>query len=464
MKLLLQKKYSDILQQPINQIYQELKAVNREVFADNERIVFIDDVADCPQKAHMVEYIKQILKHLDVDKFFVQTVNSGSKEIQNPTNYAIPDTICMTPWLSLEVEVDSKLHRCCLWDRKDGTTSDSIVEYFESSEQQKLKQDFLNGKKPSACYKCWQVESAGGTSKRLNDNYVFREHKFDIDYNDTATSKIVNLDIKLGNKCNLACRICSSRCSSTWAKYDSAVNVEFDWLENESSNFWSDIIAISKDVKYITFAGGEPLLDKTHRKLLQYFIDQNLSKDIALHYNTNGTVFADFLFDYWDQFKTVELSFSIDNIGKQFEYERYGIPWDTVNSNISKYVSNSKYILNLYSTVNALNLASSFSLYKYAKDLNIDIIFQLLESPEFLSICNLPKSVKYAIRDKLLQVDDKDFLKKIQPFVSIMIQTEDRPTDIVEGLGNQDKLRNQKFSDYYPELFELIDQETSKCP
>ena len=96
--------------------------------------------------------------------------------------------------------------------------------------------------------------------------------------------------------------------------------------------------------------------------------------------------------------------------------------------------------------------------------MNIDIIFQLLESPEFLSICNLPKSVKYAIRDKLLQVDDKDFLKKIQPFVSIMIQTEDRPTDIVEGLGNQDKLRNQKFSDYYPELFELIDQETSKCP
>ena len=464
MKLLLQKKYSDILQQPINQIYQELKAVNREVFVDNERIVFIDDVADCPQKAHMVEYIKQILKHLDVDKFFVQIVNGGSKEIQNPTNYAIPDTICMTPWLSLEVDVDSKLHRCCLWDRGQGTTSDSIIEYFESSEQQKLKQDFLNGKKPDACYKCWQVESAGGTSKRLTDNYVFRDHKFDIDYNNTVSSRIINLDIKLGNKCNLACRMCTPRCSSTWSKYDSAVNVEFDWLDNESSDFWSDIINISKDVKYITFAGGEPLLDKTHRKLLQYFIDQNLSKDIALHYNTNGTVFADFLFGYWDQFKTVELSFSIDNVGKQFEYERYGIPWDTVNSNISKYVSNSKYIVNLYSTINALNLASSFSLYKYAKDLNIDIIFQLLEIPKFLSICNLPKSVKYAIRDKLLQVDDKDFLKKIQPFVSIMIQTEDRPTDIVEGLGNQDKLRNQKFSDYYPELFELIDQETSKCP
>ena len=459
---LLLKKYSDILQQPLNQIYQELKAVNREVFADNERIVFIDDVVDCLQKTHMVEYIEQILSHLDVDKFFVQIVNGSSKEIQNPTNYHIPDTICMTPWLSLEVDVDSKLHRCCLWDRDQGTTSGSIVEYFESTEQQKLKQDFLDGKKPSACYKCWQVESAGGTSKRLNDNYVFREHKFDIDYNDTATSKIVNLDIKLGNKCNLACRICSSRCSSTWSKYDSAVNVEFNWLDNESSNFWSDIIAVSRDVRYITFAGGEPLLDKTHRKLLQYFIDKNLNKDIVLHYNTNGTVFADFLFDYWDQFKTVELSFSIDNIGKQFEYERYGIPWDTVNSNIGKYVSNSKYILNLYSTINALNLANSFSLYKYAEDLNIDITFQLLENPKFLSICNLPKSIKYSIRDKLLQVDDKDFIKMIQPFISIMLQSKIQPVDIVNSLSVQDRLRKQKFSDYYPELFELINQENSE--
>jgi MoaA/NifB/PqqE/SkfB family radical SAM enzyme len=454
MKLLLQKKYSDILQQPINQIYQELKAVNREVFADNERIVFIDDVADCPQKAHMVEYIKQILKHLDVDKFFVQTVNSGSKEIQNPTNYAIPDTICMTPWLSLEVDVDSKLHRCCLWDRKDGTTSDSIVEYFESSEQQKLKQDFLNGKQPDACYKCWQVESAGGISKRLNDNYVFRDHKFDIDYNDTATSKIVNLDIKLGNKCNLACRICSSRCSSTWSKFDSAVNVEFNWLDNESSNFWSDIIAVSGDVRYITFAGGEPLLDKTHRKLLQYFIDQNLSKDIVLHYNTNGTVFADFLFDYWDQFKTVELSFSIDAVGRRFEYERYGVPWNKVHDNLEKY-KGTQYTCNFYTTVTALNVLYSDEIYRYSKQLGWDITYNLLSDPEDLAVTNLPDKVKLGIKDKLLASDLTGFKEKITPVISMM-ETKSSISSLHNYLAPQDVKRAQYFEDYYTELHSEI--------
>ena len=133
-----------------------------------------------------------------------------------------------------------------------------------------------------------------------------------------------------------------------------------------------------------------------------------------------------------------------------------------MNSNIGKYVSNSKYILNLYSTINALNLANSFSLYKYAEDLNIDITFQLLENPKFLSICNLPKSIKYSIRDKLLQVDDKDFIKMIQPFISIMLQSKIQPVDIVNSLSVQDRLRKQKFSDYYPELFELINQENSE--
>ena len=454
---LLLKKYSDILQQPLNQIYQELKAVNREVFADNERIVFIDDVADCSQKTHMVEYIKQILKHLDVDKFFVQIVNGGSKEIQNPTNYAIPDTICMTPWLSLEVDVDSKLHRCCLWDRDQGTTSDSIIEYFESSEQQKLKQDFLNGKKPDACYKCWQVESAGGTSKRLTDNYVFRDHKFDIDYNNTVSSRIINLDIKLGNKCNLACRMCAPRCSSTWSKYDSAVNVEFDWLENESSNFWSDIINISKDVKYVTFAGGEPLLDKTHRKLLQYFIDQNLSKDIALHYNTNGTVFADFLFDYWDQFKTVELSFSIDAVGNRFMYERFGSTWGTVSNNLQKY-KDTDYVCNIYATVTNINIMYSDEVFKLANELGIGLTFSALSDPKELTVTNLPSIVKKSIRTKLMSVNDIEFKRQIQPILDIMYSKQGI-SSVREYLVTQDFKRATHFKDYYPELDMLLSEE-----
>ena len=457
MKYLLKKNYSSLLQQPVNQIYTELQAVYKDAFASDERILFIDDVVTSDAKVNLEIYLDRLLEHLDIDAFFVERINRGNQTVDSPTNYAIPDTICMTPWLSLEVDVDSKLHRCCLWDRKDGTTSDSIVEYFESSEQQKLKQDFLNGKQPDACYKCWQVESAGGISKRLNDNYVFRDHKFDIDYNDTAASKIVNLDIKLGNKCNLACRICSPRCSSTWSKYDSAVNVEFDWLANESSTFWSDIIAVSKDVRYITFAGGEPLLDKTHRKLLQYFIDQNLSKDIVLHYNTNGTVFADFLFDYWDQFKTVELSFSIDAVGRRFEYERYGSAWKTVFANLQKY-KGTDYVYNIYATVTNINIMYCSEVFELANELGMGITFSILSEPKELTVTNLPSIVKRSIRTKLLSINDIEFNRQIQPILDIM-DSKQGISSVRDYLVSQDFKRATHFKDYYPELDMLLSEE-----
>jgi len=460
MKILLQKSYSDLLQQPINQIYRDIKSVHKDAFASNERIVFVDDVADeLPAKTAMIKYIDRILEHLDIDKFFVEVINWPIIHVKNPTNYAIPDSMCITPYLSLEIDVDGGFHRCCKWDRDisaPNVQTTGFVDYFNSIEQQKLKQEFLDGKLPDQCYQCWKVEDVGGRSKRVNDNQVFKDYQFDIDYNDIKSTRLLNLDIKLGNKCNLACRICSPRCSSTWSKFSKKQSIEFDWVDSEISTFWEDLIKVSKEVKYITFAGGEPLLDKSHRKLLQYFIDNDLSKDISLHYNTNGTVYADFLFEYWDQFKLVELSFSIDNIEKQFEYERFGIPWEQVDSNIKKYCTDGKYNVNFFSVVNALNFYNSYEIYSYAKESGIDITFSLLTQPQELSIVNLPIGVKQKITDKLLTIKDNVFTNKITSLISIM-NNQTGEYNLLDYLKEQDLLRSQNFAEYYPELYKLFD-------
>lgn len=460
MKILLQKSYSDLLQQPINQIYRDIKSVHKDAFANNERIVFVDDVADeLPAKTAMIKYIDRILEHLDIDKFFVEVINWPNIHVKNPTNYAIPDSMCITPYLSLEIDVDGGFHRCCKWDRDisaPNVQTTGFVDYFSSIEQQKLKQEFLNGKRPTQCYQCWKVEDAGGRSKRINDNQVFKDYQFDIDYNDTKSTRLLNLDIKLGNKCNLACRICSPRCSSTWAKFSKKQSIEFDWVDNKTSTFWEDLIKVSEEVRYITFAGGEPLLDKTHRKLLQYFVDNNLSNDISLHYNTNGTIYADFLFEYWDQFRAVELSFSIDAIGKRFEYERYGVPWTQVESNLQRYCNDGKYKVDFYSVINALNLYYSYELYKYATNLGVDITYGLLEDPKELSITNLPDSVKQEITNKLLMLDDSCFKSKIQSYIDVM-KLNPMSNSLIDFLEEQDKLRGQNFAEYYPELYKLFD-------
>jgi hypothetical protein len=456
MKYLLKKNYSSLLTQPVNQIYTELQAVYKGAFANNERILFIDDVVESDAKEHLERYLSKLFVHLDIDTFFVENINRGNLSVDNPTNYNIPDTICMTPWIGLEIDVDSSLHRCCLWDRQLGETSTSIIRYFTSSKQQELKRQLLQGHRPDACGECWQVEDSGGVSKRLNDEYVFREHKFGIDYNDLTANKILNLDIKLGNKCNLACRICNSHSSSTWSLYEDAVTIEFDWLANESSTFWSDIISVSKDVRYITFAGGEPLLDKTHRKLLQYFIDNDLSKNISLHYNTNGTVFADFLFNYWDKFKQVELSFSIDAVGKRFMYERFGSTWHKVSENLKRY-GDTNYICNIYATITNINILYSKEVFDLSTQLGMGLRYNVLTYPYELTVTNLPGTVKKNIRNSLLSISNQEFVQKITPILSIM-DSKEGVSNVREYLEPQDLKRSTFFKDYYPELNALLNE------
>ena len=83
-----------------------------------------------------------------------------------------------------------------------------------------LRQAFLDGKKPSTCNKCWSVEQAGRKSKRIlaYDMLEYTKVFNKIDYEDINPKTIQFLDLKLGNICNLKCRICGSWSSSKWAQ------------------------------------------------------------------------------------------------------------------------------------------------------------------------------------------------------------------------------------------------------
>ena len=164
---------------------------------------------------------------------------------------------------------------------------------------------------------------------------------FGVDYNNTDSTELISLDIKLKNICNLSCRICEPIASSKWAsevsqhpesypQWASLKNIKTEWTDDTSSNLWKDIEKIGNNLEYITFAGGEPLLDKSHARMLEYFVNNDRSTQISLHYNTNGTVYADNLIPFWNKFKQVELSFSVDNTESKFEYERHGAVWADV--------------------------------------------------------------------------------------------------------------------------------------
>jgi MoaA/NifB/PqqE/SkfB family radical SAM enzyme len=268
----------------------------------------------------------------------------------------------------------------------------------------------------------------------------------------------------------LSCRICSPVFSSQWhsevARHPDKYPVKFTriknkWTDDIDSNLWQDIVKIGKNIRYITFTGGEPLLDKSHIHLLKYLIDIGVSDKTYLHYNTNGTVYADNLIPLWNKFKTVELSFSIDNLFDKFEYERYGAVWHKVVDNIIQYRSlDAKiYNFNVYSTVSALNILDSYETYNYFKSNQIPIHLSILDSPEELSIRVLDSNTKKCIAKKLRNIDDKDFQIIIEPILTYMQPSIDGYSvkNFVDYLSRTDNVRKQNFKELYKELTLMLE-------
>ena len=85
------------------------------------------------------------------------------------------DKFCILPWVSLEIGPVGTVRTCCLAEeeildnsgQKFDLSSSSFLNIQDSNYMRDLRQQFIDGKQPSACRKCWNEERAGRTSKRM---------------------------------------------------------------------------------------------------------------------------------------------------------------------------------------------------------------------------------------------------------------------------------------------------------
>lgn len=195
----------------------------------------------------------------------------------------------------------------------------------------KLRDEFAQGNKPDACHMCWKAESAGHKSRRQSaiEFYQIQEK------NDQQVI-LEGLDHSVTWACNLACVMCDAKSSSTWAK---ELHLSRDELQSigrllQKNNQFLDRINIT-NLKKLHFNGGEPLLNHDHLSLLKKLESQDLLKNVFISYNTNATIFpSDELVEFWKRTKLVKLFFSIDGIGKSFEYVRWPAKWQHTEQNM----------------------------------------------------------------------------------------------------------------------------------
>lgn len=398
---------------------------------------------------------------------------------------SLPDTICMLPWVSIEASPTGTARPCCL-AREDIAGIDlrrhTLEDAYNSEYMQNMRQQMRAGEKPATCKLCWDEEAAGRDSKRIHSRVRLKQLYSQVDwYNDTP-NQLWFVDLKLGNICNLKCRICGSWSSSKWAAeelaympkdFDKKTHIAYQWLKQgkwpeESPGFWDNLKTLLPHIKYFEFTGGEPWMIQEHWDLLKYAADNGYSKNIDIHYNTNATQELGPHTMVWDKFGRVDIAFSVDNVGDRFEYERYGADWELANkiiddTHFARSIDTPNITTQLCFTVNIQNVYYLDELLTWADTKPFDsIYFNMMHSPDHMSIQYMTPAAKELVLNKLKSIFwGSDFYQR--EIDNIIKFIENGPgsdgEEFLCKMKRTDAHRKQNFMDTHPEIAKAMGYE-----
>ena len=125
---------------------------------------------------------------------------------------------CIVPWTQIEVCATGYARPCAEYldwlvddngNRIDLNNPDTTLDdAWNNKEYKKLRQQYINGEQPAGCRKCFSQEEQGILSRRQRELEVHGKHLHLMESTDAPDP--VLFDLKLGNHCNLKCKICCS--------------------------------------------------------------------------------------------------------------------------------------------------------------------------------------------------------------------------------------------------------------
>ena len=391
----------------------------------------------------------------------------------------IKSNMCMLPWTSVETRPGGEYRPCCVYkdDLKDAegetftTKKHTISDVMGSQDMQDLRESFKRGEKPAGCVSCWKEEATGKTSKRQHMWYKAPQLGQLHVTKDLVAPRFI--DLKLGNICNLKCRICSPHSSSQWVndmiKLDPSAKKKWKDYNNKGSwprqqnVFMEDIENHIGEIMFFEITGGEPLMIKQQFDVLKKCVDKGVSQNIEIHYNTNGTQFPEeAIKEIWPYFKRVEIAFSIDDIESRFEYQRHPAKWVEVNENIVKFkqAGLENFSMQVCTTINLFSMFHLDELASKVKEWDPEFWhINVLHNPIEFDIQQIPKEIKKEIAGRVLQC--KVYKNQIQTAVDYMMhEPRDRLSDwhlkIKEKIIQIDSIRKENFRQTFPLLNKLL--------
>lgn len=360
---------------------------------------------------------------------------------------------------------------CCMFSPKENVLvlgTDPISQHFNKPEFIEVRQSLENGIRHPGCRDCWKEEDSGRKSKRMRDN---DRYLHEVKWNRVQPyNGLAKFELNLGNTCNLSCRTCGPAISSGWMKEDYDTNYtdttykeyavrfkKYHQTYDEDSEFWIDLEGYLPNIQQFDFYGGEPLMSKKMWDALNTARKLGYSKNIELHYNTNATHFPKEV-EYWKNFKSVNLSFSIDGIGSKFEYMRYPAKWSEALDNMNKFLDLSEQYGNMQLswciTLSTLNIFDTPEVldfyYNHFASRKVGMYLNLVHGPGHYNISILPTEIKEKITKRLESVprDRREAWNHIPGVVNFMNSGSYDNYEFkkfIELTKKSDTYRNQNF-------------------
>lgn len=430
------------------------------------------------------------------------------------------NTFCPLPWVHQAIKNNGDVRVCC---QANVTPTQGILPFNAARDNLKdarnadlvkeVRLTMLDGKWSSECGRCQKEEESGMTSRRLNEleqwDFTVEDAKAATQVDGSIDLETRSYDLRFGNTCNLACRMCGPTDSHSWYEdwvaYDQKEGFldthgwvklvrndsgrwhtnDYNWHESES--FWEQIENRILNIEHVYMAGGEPLIIERHTEFLEKCISANRAKDIVLEYNTNITTLPKRILKMWTHFKQVRVGASVDGFGAMQEYQRYPIKWSQTLKNLQQLddlaVANDNILPHITFTVTAYNAfhLPEFMWWKL-QDSGFKKINSMARRPVITShpvhqpYCISLRMYPEAIRKKLeahyvmwtKKFEDSSLPLYVQTAainilsstINFMRQEDlsaERISEFVRFTNIIDQRRNQNIKDVVPELGELFD-------
>ena len=335
----------------------------------------------------------------------------------------------MRPWRGAHVMPDGDVVACCHqtyghWGKKDydiklNLANSDIGKIRHSDPWNKLRKDLINGVKNEACEYCWHLEDKGLSSMRTQG---LAHHGFiidDIDINEDGTladNEISYWDIRDSNLCNMKCIMCGPGLSSLWNQ-EALDNYDGKELGYNIKNPIGDkalfhVNDVSREpiekiierhidhAQAFYFAGGEPLVNDTHWRILDMLEEREMF-NTRLYYNTNLLKLKYKNWDAirtWKKFTNLSIGASIDGIGARAEYTRTGTVWKSIEENFDRCMEHKPAVTGISMTVNIMTLGGLAEMMNWVGEKQVRenkfIYHNVLVSPAYLNINILPMEIR----------------------------------------------------------------------